>query len=157
VLDLVEEMTRYGVSLVSCKESLDTTTPQGQFVLTMFAALAQLERDLIAERTRAALAEHSRRDGEAGGRMPYGYLRDTLGVRVDRNAAHIVRRIYELRGQGLTLRAIATQLNKRASASPRGGRWHHSSVAVVLANEDAYRGGERGASVIKWPVILKAV
>jgi DNA invertase Pin-like site-specific DNA recombinase len=56
VLDLVEEFSRHGVALVSCKESLDTTSPQGQFVLTMFAALAQLERDLISERTKAALS-----------------------------------------------------------------------------------------------------
>jgi DNA invertase Pin-like site-specific DNA recombinase len=45
VLDLVDELTRHGVTLVSCKETWDTGTPQGQFVLTVFAALGQLERD----------------------------------------------------------------------------------------------------------------
>jgi site-specific DNA recombinase len=154
-LELAEEFQQAGVMLVSCKESIDTTTPAGQLFLTVLAGMAQFERDLIAERTRAALAEHSRRDGESGGRMPYGYARDGQSIRVEREASRIVRRIFALRSQGLTLRAIATQLNKRTTPSPRGKRWFHSSVAVVLANEEAYRGGLRGASAIKWPAILK--
>ena len=44
-------MTDEGVEIVSCKESLDTSTPTGKFVLTMFAALAQLDRDNIVKRT----------------------------------------------------------------------------------------------------------
>jgi len=152
VLDLVEEMTRCGVSLVSCKESLDTTTPQGQFVLTMFAALAQLERDLIAERTRAALAEHGRRDGERGGRLPYGYVRSERGIAVDRHAASVVRKIFALRASGLSLRAIADQLD---GPGPRGGAWRHTGVSEILTNESAYRGGSRGESARRWPAILQ--
>ena len=61
----------------------------------MFAALAQLERDLIAERTRAALAELGRTTGDRGGRFPYGYVRtDDGALRVDPPTAVIVRRIF---------------------------------------------------------------
>src|SRR5260370_2125421 len=56
VLDLVEVFRRAKVELVSCKESLDTATPPGKFLLVMFPALAELDRDLISERTIAALA-----------------------------------------------------------------------------------------------------
>lgn len=154
-LELAEEFQRAGVTLVSCKESIDTTTPAGQLFLTVLAGMAQFERDLIAERTRAALAEHSQRDGESGGRLPYGYVRELDGVRIERDQARIVRRIFQWRRDGLTLRAIAAQLNKRRYASPQGKHWHHSSVAAVLANEMYYRGGLRGASALRWPVILK--
>lgn len=154
-LELAEEMTRYGVTLVSCKESIDTATPAGQMILAVLAAMAQFERDLTSERTMAALAEHSRRDGESGGRLPYGYVREEKLLRVDRDQARIIRRIFELRRDNITLRAIATQLNKRKYASPQGRQWHHSSVAAVLANADYYRGGQRGASTFTWPVILK--
>lgn len=154
-LELAEEFQRYGVTLVSCKENIDTTTPAGQLFLTVLAGMAQFERDLIADRTRVALAEHSRRDGESGGRLPYGYAREEKGLRIERDQARIVRRIFTLRQSGLTLRAIAAHLNKRGYASPQGRHWHHSSVAAVLANEDYYRGGLRGASVLRWPVILK--
>ncbi|PWT76173.1 MAG: hypothetical protein C5B60_04420 [Chloroflexi bacterium] len=129
VLDLVEELAGCGVALVSCKESLDTTSPQGQFVLTMFAALAQLERDLIAERTKAALTEHSKRDGEAGGKLPYGYVRSVDGVAVDDNILKHVHFIFNARKRGDTLREIAIKLNEKGVASPRGGIWYHNGSA----------------------------
>lgn len=153
VLDLVDELTRYGVTLISCKESLDTATPQGQFVLTLFAALAQLERDLISERTVAALAERGAIDGEKGGRLPYGYIRTESGVQVEPLAAAIVRLIFGLRSDGKSLRGIAAECQKIA-VSPRGGTWHASSISEVLMNETAYRGGLRGNSSVHWQVIL---
>jgi site-specific DNA recombinase len=157
-LELSEEMARAGVTLVSVKEHFDTSTPNGRLLFGFMAQLAEYERDLIAERTRAALAEHSRRDGESGGRLPYGYLREEeeMGkLRVDLAQARIVRRIFKLRRAGLTLRAIAARLNQRHYASPQGAHWHHSSVAAVLANEPYYHGGLRGASALRWPVILR--
>jgi len=155
-LELMDELGRNGVILVSCKENIDTTTPAGQLVVTVLAAIAQLERDMIAERTRAALAEHSRRDGESGGRLPYGYVRIEQGkLGVDPAQARVIRRIFKLRAEHLTLRQIADALNRRKYPSPQGKHWHHSSVAAVLANADYYLGGLRGASVLRWPVILK--
>jgi site-specific DNA recombinase len=151
VLDLVDELTYYGVSLISCKESLDTTTPQGQFTVTLFAALAQLERDQISERTAAALAERGAIDGEKGGRLPYGYLRSDEGLLVDEAAAEVVRQIFLLRQHGVSLRAIAAGI---ACPSPRGGKWHPSSVNEILLNEEAYRGGTRGESAVRWQSIL---
>lgn len=115
VLDLVELLTSHGAALVSCKEQFDTSTAQGQFVLTMFAALAQMERDQISERTVGALAELSRREGETGGRVPYGYRRITTSngrhsVTLDRTAADVVVRIFALHRRGDSTRTIAARL-----------------------------------------------
>lgn len=155
-LELADEMAHQNVRLVSVKENFDTDTPSGRMIFGFMAMLAEYERELIRERTRAALAEHSRRDGEAGGRLPYGYLRDENGgLRVEHGQARVVRRIFALRGERLTLRAIAARLNTRHTPSPQGAHWHHSSVAAVLANEPYYRGGKRGASEVRWPAILK--
>lgn len=151
VLDLVEQLSAAGVALISCKESLDTTTPQGQFVLTMFAALAQLERDTIVERTTAGRNARGARDGERGGRVPFGYVRTPDGPVVAPEAALVVRQIFAWKQRGDSLRTIAAQLD---GPGPRGSAWHASSVATVLANEAAYRGGPRGASAVCWPVIL---
>jgi site-specific DNA recombinase len=156
VLDLVEELARHRVALVSCKESLDTTSPQGQFVLTMFAALAQLERDLVSERTKAALTERSKQNGDAGGRMPYGYVRVESGVVVDVEAIPTIKFIFNARKRGDSLRDIAAKLNERSIVGPRGGVWHHTSVKEVLANRDAYMGRPRGLSDVRWPAVLKA-
>ncbi len=45
LLTLVEQLTEKGVGFVSLKESIDTNTPQGKFMLTVFGAMAELERE----------------------------------------------------------------------------------------------------------------
>ena len=156
VLDLVERLTAAGVAVVSCKESLDTTTATGKFVLTLFAALAQLERDQIAERTSAALAERGRMDGERGGRIPYGYRRVGEGrVVLDEDAARVVRLIFAQRPTA-SLRAIAAHLNDVGAATPQGGaRWYAGTVKVILDNAAMYRGGTRGESAVTWRALLE--
>ena len=63
VLDLVGKLDGCGVELVSVKESLDTSSPSGRFALTMFAAIAQLERDTIVARTRDGRNARGKIDG----------------------------------------------------------------------------------------------
>ncbi len=54
-LNIVEALKTKKVGLVSLKESIDTNTPQGQFMLSVFAALSQLERDTIKQRQREGI------------------------------------------------------------------------------------------------------
>lgn len=54
-LNIVEELSAKAVGIVSAKESIDTTTPSGKFMLTVFAALSQLERDTIKQRQREGI------------------------------------------------------------------------------------------------------
>lgn len=156
VLEVVEALAAARVALVSVKESLDTDTPQGQFVLTLFAALAQLERDTIIERTTSGRNERGRRDGERGGRVPMGYRRVGAGlVEVDPPAAGIVRRIFQHRADGWPMQRIADALNADATPNPQGGqRWERATVRAVLQNAPAYRGGPRSDSPAYWPAIL---
>ena len=160
VLDTIDRLTAMGVEVVSCKENLDTGSPQGQFVLTIFAGLAQLERDTIVERTTAGRNARGKLDGERGGRVPLGYVRtiddkgNTDGVAIDEGTAPIVRNIFWWRQHENTLREIAGKLNEQGIPTPRGCKWHASSVKAVLDNEDKYRGGWRGASTMRWPAIL---
>lgn len=55
LLELVECLTSKGVEFVSNKESIDTTTPTGKFMLTIFGAVAELERDYILQRQREGI------------------------------------------------------------------------------------------------------
>ena len=52
LLSIVDQLTENGVQFISQKESIDTETPQGKFMLTVFAAMAELERDQIRQRQR---------------------------------------------------------------------------------------------------------
>ena len=54
-LNIVEELSAKAVGIVSAKESLDTATPSGKFMLTVFAALSQLERDTIKQRQKEGI------------------------------------------------------------------------------------------------------
>ena len=56
LLAIVAELTEKGVEFVSKKEAIDTTTPQGRFVLTIFGALAELERESILQRQKEGIA-----------------------------------------------------------------------------------------------------
>jgi site-specific DNA recombinase len=83
VLELVEWFTAARVSLVCCKEQIDTAGPYGELMLTIFAALAQLERDLIVERITAGRNVRGAKDGERDGQLPYGYTRTDEGPQID--------------------------------------------------------------------------
>jgi DNA invertase Pin-like site-specific DNA recombinase len=56
LLSIIEELNKKQVAFVSLKESIDTTTPQGKFVLTIFGALAELERECVLERQAEGIA-----------------------------------------------------------------------------------------------------
>lgn len=69
LLSIVDRLTGKGVQLVSLKEKLDTSTPQGKLMLTMFAGLAEFERAVILERQREGIAI-AKAQGKYKGRMP---------------------------------------------------------------------------------------
>lgn len=66
ILDAVEDFDRRGVRVLIAKDGLDTTGTTGKLVVTILAGVAQLERDLIAERTKVGLAAARRRGKRIG-------------------------------------------------------------------------------------------
>jgi DNA invertase Pin-like site-specific DNA recombinase len=94
LLAALDEFHSLGIQFVSYSENIDTTTPIGAAVFTIVAAVATLERDLIAERVRAGL-----RNARA------------KGVRLGRPRVNVdVPRIAALRAQGLSWASIAATL-----------------------------------------------
>lgn len=69
LLETIGTLTRRGVGFVSLTENIDTATPTGRFVLQVFGALAELERETIRERAMAGL-QAARARGRIGGRPP---------------------------------------------------------------------------------------
>ena len=69
LLDLVERLTAKGVEFVSKKETIDTTTPSGKFMLTIFGAVAELEREYILQRQREGIVI-AKANGVYKGRKP---------------------------------------------------------------------------------------
>ena len=69
LLDLVEQLSAKGVEFVSRKEQIDTTTPTGKFMLTVFGAVAELEREYILQRQAEGIAI-AKANGVYQGRKP---------------------------------------------------------------------------------------
>ncbi len=113
-------------------QAIDTSTAMGRFFLTVMAGAAEMERNLIRERTAAAMA-HMRANGERVGEVPYGFRLASDGVHLEAepNEQRMIELVRGYRAEGLSIRGIAERLNVEA-APARGGRWHPTSVARML-------------------------
>jgi len=69
LLDLIEQLNEKNVEFVSKKEAIDTSTPTGKFMLTIFGAVAELEREYILQRQREGI-EIAKANGVYKGRKP---------------------------------------------------------------------------------------
>jgi len=99
----LEEFKNLGIDFVSYQENIDTSSPLGSAIFTIISAVAQLERDIIAERVKAGLRrarENGKKLGRPRAKVPKG-------------------EIYRLHNHGLSLRKIATQLNISKSTVAR--------------------------------------
>ena len=95
-LELMEKLSEKDVAFVSKKESIDTATPAGRFMLTVFAAVAELEREYIRDRQREGI-EIARSKGKYKGRKPGVYPGFeqflTLSRRGEITAASAIRKL----------------------------------------------------------------
>ncbi len=87
----LEEFRNLGIDFVSYQENIDTSSPLGSAIFTIISAVAQLERDIIAERVKAGL-RRAKENGKKLGRP---------SLQVD------VEKVLQMRAEGLSLRAIA--------------------------------------------------
>jgi DNA invertase Pin-like site-specific DNA recombinase len=125
LLSIVDAAEKHSWRLIVLDVSLDTATPVGRLVLTILAAVAEMERRRIGERQAESHAERRSR-GQVWG-VSHG-PKSSL-------PREIRARIIAERQAGATLREIADGLNVRCTPTAHGGaRWHASTVAHVLAS-----------------------
>ena len=108
------------------------------FMLHLYAALAEKERRLISERTKAALTVRKASGSKLGNPTNIGEAGDmgraTLAATADEHARSLLPLLRAIKTEGATtLAAITTAFNERRVATPRGARWYVSSVANLLA------------------------
>ena len=103
-------------------------------IFRILAVLAEFERDVISERTCSAL-QHLRENGKrTGSQLPYGFDADEDGNLIENpKEQEGLKLIQELREQGVTLMAIAAELEKRGIKTKRGkSKWTHQAVRSIL-------------------------
>lgn len=133
-LQIAERLDKANADLVSLSEKIDTTSAAGKMVFRLLAVLNEFERDLISERTTAAMA-HLRSQNRFLGQVPFGFRMCSDGETMERDSDEqmVIRRMQRMRDDGLSLRAIAGKLNDAGITAKSGRNWAHSSVASVLS------------------------
>lgn len=126
LLDVIDRVEHAGGAVVSVDGTIDTSSAAGRFQTQIMGSVAELERALISDRTKAALA-----------------VKRAQGVRLGmppKIPADVVTRILDARTRGASLRAIAAELTADGVPTARGGtRWQPSTVQGVLASQHAER------------------
>lgn len=97
LIELTETFQSKGVNLVSLKESIDTNSPTGKLLFTLMSAIAQFERDVIADRTREGL-KAARARGRTGGRPRADPEQVKKAVKLYKTEQYSIKEIEELTG-----------------------------------------------------------
>jgi DNA invertase Pin-like site-specific DNA recombinase len=133
-LETTKMFDKWGVSFHSIEETLDTQSAMGRFFFTLTAALAEMERRIIGERTKAALSHKRSRNEKTGGDVPYGYDLTPAGILIKNHTEQkVICLIRRLRQKEYSLRGICTELEREGYKTKRGNsKWHPQTVAAIL-------------------------
>ena len=131
-LEMAQLMDKTGVALHSISEKLDTQNALGRFFFTLTASLAEMERGIISERTSAALAQKRANGEKTGGDIPIGYRLEDGRLIPNIEEQRAIKRIFQLRGEGFSLRQIVRCLADEGIKSRNGGAFHKTQIQRIL-------------------------
>lgn len=132
---IIETFQQRDVAFVSVTQNFCTTDAIGRFTLNILMSFAELEREMICERTRDKIASSRRRGLWTGGAPPFGYHIEDKKLVVTPSEAAVVQEIYTLFQEGLPIMDIVRRLNQSNAISIREGRtWARDGVRRILKN-----------------------
>lgn len=114
--------------------SIDTSTAMGRMFMTMMAGFAELERNVIAERTALALARKREKGEKTGGDVPYGKMLATDGRHLIDNTSEqiIIALIRDLRQAGISIRGIVAELTRQGLTNRVGRAFAPTQIVRML-------------------------
>ena len=124
---------RGGYALLSVNDSIDTRTAAGRLVLNVLASVSQWEREAIGERTSDALRAKFARGEFCGGRVRYGTKVEEGRIVLNPDERRVLVEAKRLRAAGLSLRAVAAELELAGFVNRKGRRFAAQQVRRLLA------------------------
>lgn len=136
VLDLYQilaELDRHEIKFKSVTEVYDTTTATGRLFITLVAALAQWERENLAERVYFGMEEMAQQGKRPGGTVNYGYRVENGEYIVDEAQAKVIQLIYDMYEKNHGIRPIQIYLDEHKIPPPKK-HWSTTTINYILRN-----------------------